>query len=139
MKVVLTRFIFGEVQIIGELDVITWDAKLGRDDILFKCKTLELPNLDNQQNISCIPRGTYTVRRHISPTFHECFNVCDVPGRTHILIHAGNFYTDIKGCILVGEVFLDITDDGNIDVVKSKRSLKALLRILPTEFEMEVI
>jgi hypothetical protein len=66
------------------------------------CYTLELPYLNNQRNISCIPAGEYNCVRVKSPRFGDVFEVVNVKGRSNILIHKGNWITDIQGCILVG-------------------------------------
>lgn len=65
--------------------------------------TLELPWRDNQRNVSCIPAGIYNCRPAVSPRFRNVIEVCGVPGRSHILIHAGNTARDTEGCILVGK------------------------------------
>ena len=62
----------------------------------------------------------------------------DVPDRNYILIHAGNYYSDIRGCILVGMDHLDINKDGFKDVTYSKDTLKKLYKILPEKFELEI-
>lgn len=67
--------------------------------------TLELPWRENQENISSIPAGTYLCQRIVSPHFGDVFEVTNVPGRTHVLVHKANFLTDLKGCIGVGERF----------------------------------
>lgn len=68
--------------------------------------TAELPWKDNMVGLSCIPAGTYTCKRTISPHFGETFEITEVPRRTHILFHKGNIpMQDSKGCILVGEQF----------------------------------
>lgn len=67
--------------------------------------TLEDAWRNNDKMVSCIPKGTYKLRRHQSPKFGECFMVMDVPNRTHILIHAGNTHKDTHGCILLGQNF----------------------------------
>ena len=69
------------------------------------CVTLELPDLDNEANISCIPAGAYTCRRVDSPAFGRTFEISDVPGRSHILFHAGNVADDTQGCVLLGRYF----------------------------------
>jgi len=69
------------------------------------CVTLEPPDKDNQANISCIPEGKYTCRRVQSPRYGNTFEVCDVPGRSHILLHPGNIVGDTKGCVLLGRHF----------------------------------
>lgn len=95
---------------------------------VLECKTLELPWKDNKRNESCIPVGAYLVKKVISPTFGECFEVTSVEERSAILIHAGNFKRDTRGCILPGESFKDIDGDGLIDVVDSKVALARLKR-----------
>tara|TARA_R110000765_G_scaffold137973_1_gene237723 strand:- start:664 stop:1098 length:435 start_codon:yes stop_codon:yes gene_type:complete len=71
------------------------------------CQTLELPYLDNQRSISCIPEGEYKVRlrtaKESSSRDYLHLLVQDVKGRSYILVHIGNFPKDTKGCILVGQ------------------------------------
>lgn len=69
------------------------------------CVTLEPPEHDNAKNISRIPRGEYVCRRVRSPRFGVVFEVADVPGRTHILLHPGNMLSDTQGCVLLGRNF----------------------------------
>ena len=77
----------------------------------FKCYTLELPWRDNKRSISCIPDGSYLVKTRISPKYGEIYWVSDVPNRTFILIHPGNwagdtskgFKSNVNGCILLGQ------------------------------------
>lgn len=69
------------------------------------CVTLEPPEHDNAKNISRIPRGEYVCRRVRSPRFGVVFEVTDVPGRTHILLHPGNMLSDTQGCVLLGRNF----------------------------------
>jgi hypothetical protein len=114
------------------------------NQIIFDCKTLELPWLKNQHNISCIPAGKYNVIKYVRPdTKKKCFWVKDVPGRTGILIHSGNYATGLKvdtlGCILVGLRFNDINQDGHMDVIDSDKALTTLLTLLPDSFEMVII
>jgi len=74
--------------------------------------SLELPDRDNQSNISCIPEGEYNVVRRYSPHFKkELYHLEDVLNRSFILIHSANFAGDIKkgyqshlqGCIALGK------------------------------------
>lgn len=70
------------------------------------CDTLENPWLDNQRNISCIPKGQYKVRlrlaRESATRDYLHLLVKDVPNRDWILFHRGNTAKDTSGCILVG-------------------------------------
>lgn len=132
MSVVLTRYYRSAVQCRGVLRVMS-----GEEEV-FSCKTLELPWKDNENRISCIPPGptaetpaTYALRRRDpeeSGTFdYTHYLVEGVPGRSYILIHAGNLYTQILGCILVGDTFVDINEDGHPDVANSGDTLNELL------------
>jgi hypothetical protein len=67
--------------------------------------TLEPEWADNQKNISCIPAGEYLCEEHNSPHFGFTYQITNVPDRTHILFHKGNFTHNTKGCVLVGEQF----------------------------------
>lgn len=70
--------------------------------VLFTCNTIELPNKGNQQNISCIPTGTYSVIPYSSEKFPNVYQVQNVPNRDKILIHIANTVGDLLGCIGVG-------------------------------------
>ena len=89
--------------------------------------TLELPNLFNKQNVSCITTGEYKTRIINSPSLGKCIEVLGVDNRTYIRIHAGNYTRQIQGCILVGDSLKDIDKDGIIDVTNSVGSLKKIM------------
>lgn len=92
-----------------------------------KLKTLELPWLDNKQNISCIPTGTYICKFTRSLKFpNGTYELMDVNNRSGIRIHIGNYYKQIQGCILIGTSLADINKDGQIDTVSSKIAFNTL-------------
>jgi len=64
--------------------------------------TIERPWKENEVGESCIPPGRYNVKRHRSPSKGDCFKIEDVPDRTDILIHSGNWASESRGCILPG-------------------------------------
>jgi hypothetical protein len=64
--------------------------------------TLENP-LRVEDFDSRIPAGVYECVPYSGSKYKEVYLVQDVPGRTGILIHWGNFERDTLGCILVGE------------------------------------
>ena len=99
-----------------------------RNGVGYSCDTLELPWLDNQKRISCIPEGEYDVIKHVSPKFGECFWILDVPERSEILVHKGNYNRDTLGCVLVGKSLIDIDGDGNRDTTNSSATMKELLK-----------
>lgn len=78
-------------------------------DSVVLCKTLELPFLDNQSNISSIPAGEYTGILRYDHSDKWRIELTNVVNRTHIQIHIGNYPKDTKGCVLVGTA-ADSTD-----------------------------
>jgi hypothetical protein len=104
-------------------DIRLMDGKLK----VFDCKGLELPWRNNERKVSCIPEGAYKLVRRNSPRFGDHFHVLDVPNRTFILIHHGNYTSDIEGCLLVGSRHQDINGDGIMDVTASRFTMAKLL------------
>jgi hypothetical protein len=58
--------------------------------------TVELPWRDNRQQRSCIPEGEYVCSLVNSPKFGRVYGVANVPGRSHVLIHAANVAGDVE-------------------------------------------
>ena len=115
------------------------------DEVLFECKSLELVWNDNKVSQSCIPQGKYQAQKHISPTFGKSIWIKDVPDRSEILIHVGNFIgSNIKagddpesdGCILVGSEFRDLTGDGINDLVNSRATIDKLYELVKDEIDI---
>jgi hypothetical protein len=64
------------------------------------CFTIELPWLQNQRNISCIPEGRYELKKRFVQKFGLHLLIVDVPDRSWILIHpATDAKLHLKGCI----------------------------------------
>lgn len=64
------------------------------------CKTIELPWLNNQPRVSCIPEGQYELRKRYSAKFKWHFEVKGVSQRDYILVHPANdAQKELKGCI----------------------------------------
>ncbi len=132
MRLELKRTGKSELQTMGEM------LALDGNDNIFSCKTIELPWRENKINISCIPEGKYKVKKRYSDKFGHHFHILNVPGRSMILIHAGNYYSETKGCILVGSEHTDINSDGICDVVNSRITLGKLNQIFPENFEITI-
>ena len=92
------------------------------------CVTLEPPDYGNVENISCIPSGRYVCRKVESPRFGTTFEVVDVPGRSHILMHPGNLVEDTQGCVLLGRQFGLL--HGNRGVLNSGRTFRDFMDYL---------
>lgn len=64
------------------------------------CKTIELPWRQNQRSISCIPEGSYRIRKRFSKKFKWHFEVLNVRNRQLILLHPANdALKELNGCI----------------------------------------
>lgn len=87
------------------------DGTFGRlrvgDLELFTC---EQPWNGNAVGESCIPAGGYILRRRESPIvaqstggeFNDGWEICDVPGRSLIMIHPANWPHELRGCVAPG-------------------------------------
>jgi hypothetical protein len=131
MKAVLSRT-YKPNQTLGRLIVLDGDIKR------LELVTLELPDNGNQKNVSCIPEGVYNVDRFYSASRGLCFYVKNVPNRTAILIHSGNYNKDTRGCILPGLYFEDLNDDDLIDVAESRAALSRLINTVEN-FKLYII
>ena len=89
--------------------------------------TLELEYNNNLRNISCIPFGEYTCAVRDSEKYGRHLIVNNVPNRSLILLHYGNYNRNTKGCILVGESFKKIDEDNYFDITNSKNSMIKLM------------
>ena len=89
MVLVLKRTYFPE----GTQGVLEWNGTI-------VCYTIELPWLENQRRISCIPEGEYILQKRFSPKFGWHLHLMNVPGRDLILIHPANdAKKELLGCI----------------------------------------
>lgn len=100
----------------------------------FECFTLELPNLNNQINISCIPDGVYRAKKRFSPGKNDwVVEYTFVPGRTYIQMHPANFTRQLLGCQAIGNGIKFIDGDNTLDVTNSGPTFAALMNLLPDD------
>ncbi len=96
--------------------------------------SLELPQGDGGSGF-CITPGVYNCIPHDSPKHPDTYEILNVPGRTSILIHTGNYASDTEGCILPG---LTINED-KLMVGRSKDAMKYLHELIgKDDFSIEV-
>lgn len=94
--------------------------------LTFQCKTLELPWKGNMSNISCIPKGEYNVKWTFSLKFLRfTYEIQNVPDRSGIRIHYGNFYKNFQGCIGLGNGFADLNGDSEQDITMTRDTVGA--------------
>lgn len=109
------------------------------------CYTVEREWNNNNPSISCVPAGMYTLKRHESPRFGECFaleaptlgvTVYGPSVRTHCLMHVANFPHQLEGCIAPGTAL----HSAKWGVANSKVAMNALLETLTDdEYELEIV
>lgn len=117
---ILTREKSGSKETLGELNCINGNNRL-------TLKTLELPDLNNQKNISCIPKGIYKCSWTKGNIFKNgTYEVMNVKGRSGIRLHIANYYKQIQGCIALGMTLADINKDGQMDTVNSTIAFNTL-------------
>lgn len=126
-KAILTRIQSDDKQTLGIVAVYQNNIKL------FECVSLELPDLNNQRNLSRIPQGKYLCKKRSSPKYGLHFELQEVPNRSLILIHAGNTKDHTKGCLLFGKNFVDINKDGLLDVTASKDTVAKFMKVMEDE------
>jgi hypothetical protein len=134
MYLILKRYFDNGIQTTGILKLC--DSQ-GNTILIFD--TLELPFKENKWAVSCIKTGVYVVKRKTSYRHGQCFELQNVLGRSNILIHKGNFNSDTKGCILIGNGFKDINLDKMPDLLNSKLAMNNLLRTLNTCTTIEIV
>ena len=109
-----------------------------KNNLILRLQTLERPWVFNERKISCIPTGTYLVKRHISPKFGQCFKIQDVKGRSDILIHSGNVVNDTLGCVLVGLTSGTVDDSDTAMVYSSRKAMAVLLALIDKEIVLQI-
>jgi len=109
------------------------------DDVLhFAAVKLELPYKDNKRRISSIKKGRYLADIYYSKSKGRVLLLKNVENRTYIEVHAGNYYTQILGCVIIGRRFKFINKDKVLDIAESKETLNALLSYIDDDEEVEV-
>lgn len=133
MKLVLSRRVISPYSTIGSLE---WNG-------IKICDILERPwenganrinNLGKGENNStCILPGIYRIEKKYSPLNRcEVPILINVPGRSEIEIHTGNYPKDSFGCLLPGTYNMNI-----LDMVSSSRdAFRHLMELFETSWDL---
>ena len=113
-------------------------AKDDDGNIVLSCVVLELPWKDNERIVSCIPEGMYLVRRRWTAKFKGHYHLQNVPDRTYILQHPGNYTSDIKGCQLPGLEIKHLNSDAIPDVTNTRVTLDGMLKKFGQEYILHI-
>jgi hypothetical protein len=98
------------------------------------CRTLENPIRETTKD-SAIPIGTYECEKDNHGKF-QFYKVLNVPNRTAIEIHQGNYEKDTEGCILVGTSWAIMNNE--LAVTSSVKKMNEMKKILPERFLLEI-
>lgn len=100
-------------------------------------RSIELPWRDNKAQRSCIPTGAYRCALVNSPRFGRVYGLANVPGRSHVLLHAANlagdvdlgWQTQLHGCIAPVQHFGRMSAGGRMQRagLVSRPALRALM------------
>lgn len=130
--IIVRRLDENDKQTIGEITV--WvDSKQ-----VFACKSLELPWLKNERKVSRIFAGEYPAAKEKHAKFGNVLRLSSVKSRDGILVHVGNYYYQLRGCILPGMSFKDLDNDGHVDVVSSRKAMDKIYELLPDDQKLVV-
>jgi len=123
---------------IVELIRLETDKKYGTLGVLrinkqIFCCVLEPGKWGNAKDISCINTGQYLCELYDSPKYGWTYMVTDVPGRSFVLLHAGNLVKHTKGCLLLGQYFgkLANEDRATLNSGKTFNSFMVYMRAHP--------
>jgi hypothetical protein len=93
------------------------------------CFTIELPWLNNEPSISCIPEGKYELEKYFSVHLGNHLHLKAIANRSMIMIHVANdALKELKGCIAPVSI---LTAEG-----KGLRSRIALKKILDLTYPL---
>ncbi|MEQ9230233.1 MAG: DUF5675 family protein [Cyclobacteriaceae bacterium] len=111
------------------------NGKLYHGDQLV-CFTIELPWLQNRQNVSCIPEGRYKLRKRFTKARGTHLIVEEVDGRSGILFHsANNALKELRGCIAPVST-LDAPGIGSLSRKATEKLQNLLFEVLDRDEEV---
>ena len=99
--------------------------------VLFDGWALEPPWRGNRRGVSSIPCGLYDLAHRYTARRGRHLLVQSTAPRTYILLHAGNWPRDTRGCILPGLRRSDLDGDRVPEVVSSRKALGRIVAALP--------
>lgn len=113
---------------------------------IWTAKTLELPFINNETNISCIPKGAYVCKytrsnRLSAAKGHDFFTyeITNVPDRSGIRIHSINYFFQLLGCVGAGSTLKDINLDRQLDITHSGATITEFEKIMGYQDFMLVV
>ena len=107
---------------------------------IFTGISLERGWLDNQSNISSIPKGHYLCILEYSNRFKmDLWEIKGVPNRSECKFHSANYWHQLSGCIALGNRVLDLDKDGYYDISSSQKTMQSFHLALGSETRVDLI
>ena len=107
---------------------------------IFTALSLERGWRNNESNVSCVPKGRYTVVLEWSPRFKKnLWELKGVPNRSECKFHAANYWFQLNGCIALGDSLADINKDGYNDVLNSVKTMELFHKALEGHTRVDLI
>lgn len=145
IEIKLKRTLKSETQTLGEIEVYNVRKVDGKysADFIFSCKTLE-PAIRKEKlhGKTAIPLGIYDVGymnyntpmnekyKSMFPNHKGMIHIKNVNGFDQVYFHIGNYTSDSKGCILLGEKFAVSNLDTNQMLVHSRKEYERFYKII---------
>ncbi len=85
-----------------------------------------------------IEAGTYSILPYSSAKYNSVYELQNVPGRTKILIHAGNYHDNTEGCLMPGLLW-GVMNDKQYYVASSRAAVKGIFSIINNAGSIKVI
>jgi hypothetical protein len=128
MVLVLHRTYFPK----GTQGIIEWNGTI-------VCYTIELPWLQNQRQISCVPEGEYQLRKRFSKKYGWHIQLQNVTNRDLILFHPANdALKELKGCI-APVTFITGIGKGSMSRKALKKLIEIVFKALQNKEEVRIV
>ena len=113
----------------------------GEDNLpLFTSLSLERGWRNNEQNISCIPKGEYKVVLEYSNRFKKnLWEIKGVDNRSECKFHSANYWYQLNGCISLGLRLAKLNKDNYYDITSSNMTMTAFHNALNKYEEVVLI
>ena len=132
-KLVSNRIAAGPDRVLSALHVYDGLTEQARFAVL------ELTWKDNAKKVSCIPAGHYVIMPEHHEKFGDCFRITsEIPGRSGVLLHIGNFPKNTEGCLLIGMGFSDLDADGLFEANRSTQAMSYLFQLVSGEADLYI-
>ncbi|WP_232304731.1 DUF5675 family protein [Agarivorans gilvus] len=130
LKIKVKRLKQGTKSTLGSLKI---------DGVAKSWYVLEPGGPDSQQEGSDhrISTGTYKLKPYSSPKYKNVYQLLNVPGRTNILIHAGNYHQDTLGCLMPGKTS-GKSSNGEYHVGNSRTATKEIFEYIAAASDTSV-